>query len=228
MPDERMLTCMYAIVDYSAMKLNMPPLYPVIYRDIAAIVETACKERLTFDQQAAIAYGTTVEVLNEKFTLLPCRFGTFLRNEKAVLQILQQQYPVYRKKLEELRGKQEFGLKILSEKNVWKHNANDKKQWKDGKEYLLQKFHDYQAGEGRKQVAQRAVDIIHEELKKLSSMNVKNAEINGHVVFSGNYLVEKKTESFFCSKVEALQGTYPELKFLLTGPWPPYNFAAGD
>ena len=225
-PDKQMLTCMYAIVDYSAKRLNMRPLYPVAYKDIAAVVETTCKERLAFDQQAAIEYGATLEVLNEKFTLLPCRFGTFLQDENAVLQVLQEHYFFYKKKLEELRGKQEFGLKILSEKSVQAHNANNKKQCKDGKEYLLQKFYEYRADEERKRVNQKTVDVIHEELQKLSSMSVKNAEISGHVVFSCNYLVEKKTESFFCSKVEALQGMYPELKFLLTGPWPPYNFVA--
>ncbi len=224
MPDERMLTCMYAIVDYSAKRLNMPPLYPVAYKDIAAVVETACKERLAFDQQAAVEYGAALDVLNETFTLLPCRFGTFLQDERAVLQVLQEHYVFYKKKLEELRGKQEFGLKILSEKSVQVRNANNKKQCKDGKEYLLQKFYEYREDEERKRVNQKTVDVIHEELQKLSSMGVKNAEISGHVVFSGNYLVEKKAESFFCSKVEALQGMYPELKFLLTGPWPPYNF----
>ena len=226
MPDERMLTCMYAIVDYSAKRLNMKPLYPVTYKDIAAIVETTCKERLIFDRQAVIEYGAALDVLNETFTLLPCRFGTFLQDEKAVLQVLREHYVFYKKKLEELRDKQEFGLKILSEKSVQVHSENNKKQSKDGKEYLLQKFYEYREDEEQKQVNQKVVDVIHEELQKLSSMSVKNAEISGHVVFSGNYLVGKKAESFFCSKVEALQRMYPELKFLLTGPWPPYNFVA--
>ena len=227
MPNEKMLTCIYAIADYSVQEL-MLPLYTVIYRDIAAIVGTTCKEELAFDKQAAIEYGATLEVLNEKFTLLPCRFGTFLRNENAVLQVLQQQYFFYKERLEVLRDKQELGLKVLSEKGARAQSANNEKQLKDGKEYLLQKFYDYQADEERRQVVQKTVDIIHGELQKLSSMNVKSSEINGHVVFSGNYLVEKKTESFFCSKVKVLQGMYPELKFLLTGPWPPYNFVAGN
>lgn len=228
MPDKQMLTCMYAIVDHSARRLNMRPFYPVIYKDIAAIVQVVCKEQLALDQQAALEYGAALEVLNEKFTLLPCRFGTFLQDESAVLQILQGHYFFYKKKLEELRGKQEFGLKILSEKSVQEHNAKNEKQCKNGKEYLLQKFYEYRADEERKQVNQKTVDVIHEELQKLGSMSVKNAEINGHVVFSGNYLVEKKAESFFRSRVEALQAMYPELKFLLTGPWPPYNFVTDN
>lgn len=226
MSDERTLTCMYAIVEYSAVDLNVSPLYLVTYRDIAAVVGTTRKERLIFDRKAAIEYGTALEIFNEKFTLIPCRFGTFLRDESAVSQVLQEHYSFYKRKLGELRGKQEFGLKMLSEKSVWTNNVDDKKQSKDGKEYLLKKFCDYQTGEGRKKAIQNTVDSIHEELQKLSSMNVKDAGISGHVVFSGNYLVEKKTESFFRSKVEALQKMHPELKFLLTGPWPPYNFVA--
>ena len=224
MKEEPMLTCLYAIVDYSAKELNMRPLYPVTYKDIAAIVETVCKERLAFDQKSAIEYGMTLEVLNEKLTLLPCRFGTFLQDESAVLQLLQEHYFFYKKKLEEIRGKQEFGLKILSEKSVQAHNANNGKQCKDGKEYLLQKFYDYRADEERRQVDRKTVDVIHEELQKLSSMSVKDVETGGQVVFSGNYLVEDGKKSFFCSKVKVLQGVYPELRFLLTGPWPPYNF----
>ena len=224
MSDERTLICIYAIVDYSVINLNVSPLYFVSYKDVTAIVGMIRKERLTFDQQAAIEYGATLEMLNEKFTLLPCRFGTFLQDKNAVLQVLQEHYLFYKKKLKELRDKQEFGLKILSEESVELHITNDKKQWRDGKEYLLQKFYNYQAGEERRQTIQSTIDTIHEELQKLSSMNVRNTGMGSHVVFSGNYLVEKSAGSFFCLKVEVLQKMYPKLKFLLTGPWPPYNF----
>ena len=97
-------------------------------------------------------------------------------------------------------------------------------QWQNGKEYLLHKFYDYRTAKEKRQGVRETINLIHGELQKLSSMNVEDAEVNGDVVFSGNYLVKNEAKGFFCSKVNTFQGVYPELKFLLTGPWPPYNF----
>ncbi|MCG8341274.1 MAG: GvpL/GvpF family gas vesicle protein [Chlorobiales bacterium] len=227
--DQKVLVCcVYGIVDYSAQELKIPPLYPVVYRDIAAVVGTSCKERLKFDRQAAIEYGHTLEVLHRDFTLIPCRFGTFLQNEHTVSRVLREHYCVYKKKLEEVKDRHEFGLKIMSEKKAQRSNVSNERRWESGKEYLMQKFYDYRTHIEAGQDAKKATDVIHGELQRLSNMSLKDTKVNGNVVFSCNYLVEKRRKSLFCSKVQALQGMYPELRFLLTGPWPPYNFVAGN
>lgn len=231
--EEKVLTCLYAITGHDVPEKvisEMPgiagePLYPVRYKEIAAIAGTAKKNRFAFDKSAALAYGMILDTLCESFTVLPCRFGALLNDDGAVTEVLQKRYAFYERKLVELEGKKEFGLKIFSgAKDSAMCSIQCDKKPNDGKEYILQKFQQFKADNELKKGTERAIDVIRLELQEISSKFEESSQTDGQVAFSGNYLVEKKDADFFCSKVKVLQGQYSELKFLLTGPWPPYNF----
>ena len=232
--EERVLTCLYAIVDNRKITV-MPdtqgvggePLYPVTYLGIAAIAGSADSGQFAFDRQAAVRYGAVLDVLCENFTLLPCRFGTIVKDLEAIQKMLRQRYVFYTKKLKEIRGKQEFGLRIL-----WNVIGNDdasstvgNKPPRGGKEYLLHKVKMVRAEKELKEKGRNAVDTIHKVLLDISSRGVEDTTmITERMIFSGNYLVGKNDQDVFSSEVKAFQERYPEFKILLTGPWPPYNF----
>ncbi len=233
--EEKALTCLYAITGHDVPEKvisKMPgiageSLYPVKYKEIAAIAGTARKERLTLDKSAALAYGEILDTLCENFTVLPCRFGTLLKDDDAVTEVLQKRYVFYTRKFKEISGKQEFGLRIL-----WNVIGSDdalstvgNKPPRGGKEYLLHKVKMVRAGKELKEKRRSAVDKIHKALLDISCRGVKDtAIVANRIVFSGNYLVGKNDRNAFSSKVKAFQKRHPEFKILLTGPWPPYNF----
>ncbi len=41
-----------------------------------------------------------------------------------------------------------------------------------------------------------------------------------------SFLVGKEGVPAFCRTVKCQISTYPDLRFVLTGPWPPYNFVS--
>ena len=233
--EERVLACLYAIAGdgFSETLVSGIPgmagesLYPVRYNGIVAIAGIVGRERLTLDKSAALAYGEILDTLSENFTVLPCRFGTLLKDDDAITEVLQERCAFYERKLVELKDKKEFGLTILPEKKgAATCNVRNDRKAGDGKEYLMLKYQQFKAELELKENTRSAIDVIRLELQEISSECEGNSSANGQMSFSGSFLVEKKNMDFFCSKVKIFQRRYPELKFLLTGPWPPFSFVS--
>lgn len=65
---------------------------------------------------------------------------------------------------------------------------------------------------------------VLEALNKLSVESVKGDNFSDRLLLNNSFLVEKNKFSRFSNKIAELEGKYPDLKFLYTGPWPPYSF----
>ena len=68
------------------------------------------------------------------------------------------------------------------------------------------------------------VKEILEPLNKLAVKTIQGDKFSDRLLLNNSFLVEKKKFSQFSEKVGELEGKNPELKFLYTGPWPPYSF----
>ncbi len=69
--------------------------------------------------------------------------------------------------------------------------------------------------------------LAKEILELLSSSAVKTIQgdkFSDRLLLNNSFLVEKKKFSEFSEKVGKLEKKHPELKFIYTGPWPPYSF----
>ena len=65
---------------------------------------------------------------------------------------------------------------------------------------------------------------ILEPLTKLAVKTIQGDKFSDRLLLNNSFLVEKKKFSQFSEKVGELEEKSPELKFLYTGPWPPYSF----
>jgi len=65
---------------------------------------------------------------------------------------------------------------------------------------------------------------ILEPLSKIAVKTVPGDKFSDRLLLNNSFLVEKKKFSQFSAQVGELEEKYPELKFLYTGPWPPYSF----
>lgn len=68
-----------------------------------------------------------------------------------------------------------------------------------------------------------AVEIL-ESLDKLSVKSVKGDNFSDRLLLNHSFLVEKNKFSKFSDKISELENKHNGLKFLYTGPWPPYSF----
>lgn len=65
---------------------------------------------------------------------------------------------------------------------------------------------------------------ILEPLSKLAVKTISGDKFSDRLLLNKSFLVKKKKFSEFSAQVRELEEKYPELKFLYTGPWPPYSF----
>jgi len=68
-----------------------------------------------------------------------------------------------------------------------------------------------------------ALEIL-ESLNKLSIKSVKGDNFSDRLLLNHSFLVEKNKFSQFSDKISELENKHKDLKFLYTGPWPPYSF----
>jgi len=64
-------------------------------------------------------------------------------------------------------------------------------------------------------------------LAKLAVESIQQMLITPGLLLTAAYLVERNQVAAFRQAVEALSAAYPALRFLCTGPWPPYSFVTG-
>jgi len=74
------------------------------------------------------------------------------------------------------------------------------------------------------EVSEKVSKEILEELNKLSVKNVQGDKFSDRLLLNHSFLVERNNFDPFSEKIGELEGKYPDLKFLYTGPWPAYSF----
>ena len=68
-----------------------------------------------------------------------------------------------------------------------------------------------------------ALEIL-ESLNKLSVKSAKGDNFSDRLLLNYSFLVEKNKFSKFSNEIAKLEENHRDLKFLYTGPWPPYSF----
>lgn len=61
-------------------------------------------------------------------------------------------------------------------------------------------------------------------LDKISIRSVKGDIFSDRLLLNHSFLVEKNKFSKFSNEIAKLENSHKDLKFLYTGPWPPYSF----
>ena len=93
-----------------------------------------------------------------------------------------------------------------------------------GTKFMKEKFEKYKIDKELEEEADRCIDIVggflnrHSSEKKLEKMKTEN------LLLSAAYLVDKEKNDDFKKAFEELRSSGGELKFMLSGPWPAYNF----
>lgn len=86
------------------------------------------------------------------------------------------------------------------------------------------------AEERRARAARQTADglgqQIHRPLAVLAAESVRETLPTPRTVLAAAYLVDRERIGPMRQKVGALARSFTDLRFLLTGPWPPYHFCA--
>jgi len=176
-------------------------------------------------------HEAVLESLMADRAVLPARFGVVVADETSVQEALEKRYVDFIADLARLRGRVELGLRVLWEDDFTQQEQISNKpleEYKSGRDYILARIEEQRETINRRERAEKIADRVHAQLARLSADSAHRVLSTPRLLLTGAYLVERGTISIFRDKVASLSADHPALRFLCTGPWPPFNFVKGE
>jgi hypothetical protein len=195
----------------------------VAYAKIAAAPRPA--------RDTALTHERVVEQLMADRALLPARFGTVLRDDAALEDVLAMNRQSLSGGLERVRGCVELGVRVLwpaEEPGTPPPPRETAAAPADGdgvgRAYLLAR-----AAEERQRLRTEArAGELAANLNRLFLPCARDGVVRvlpaTQFVMAGAYLVPRDRVGEFRSRVEEAAAAFATLRLLCTGPWPPYHF----
>lgn len=179
-------------------------------------------------------------------TVIPFKFATIFKTTEKIKVMLEEHCGEFREILEELKGREEWGIKLycdlerlkasLDEAEEIKRIADEMGLASPGKVYflkkkkdsltrgmLIEKIHEY-GMESFEILRKQSLDArINKPLPKEATLRKDD------MILNAAFLVDKTKITGFIGSVDHLKKRYfPRgLDLDCTGPWPPYNFCSG-
>ena len=212
-------------------------LYSISFNEISVIVSDIKRAGLISDRTNAIEYADVIETLSQNCILLPVRFGSVMESTDAILKMIERNYHEIQQNLQKVENKVEFGLKIFCDSEKLKAELNiktetDTKSFKPLTEikssiytdWVNKKLKEHRLEEILMAYIDKVIAVITENLIRLNAITKFKKMPTATTIIDGVFLLDKKQKNILIHEVGNLQNQYPELNFVLTGPWPPYNF----
>jgi hypothetical protein len=224
---------LYAITDHpdastpSGLGLEGISLFTLTYRDIAAVVSPLTTTEVPPTEANLWRHEAVVEALMADRTVLPVRFGTKLANEAAVQATLAAHYADFVASLARVRGQVELGLRVLWDDVPPPQPSpagRGRSEKEGGRAYLLARLEEEQQAQAWRQRAKALASELHIPLARLATESIWQVLVTPRLLLTAAYLVERDRVAAFRREVEVLSTAHPALRFLCTGPWPPYSF----
>jgi hypothetical protein len=189
---------------------------------LAAVVSAVAETISPPTVSSLLAYERVVEAIHARRAVIPLRYGCVMENESAILRLLENHRQEYWALLARLPGMTEMGIRVL-----WPARARvlPDVPSSPGSCYLAalrNRYHSANTFAGEEtQLADGIIGLLSdcstEQRREVSSSSQRR-------LLSLYFLTSKTGVERFRSKARQI---YPPsgAKILLSGPWPPYNFA---
>ena len=204
--------------------------------EIVAVVSNINNVNISSDKFGAIEYAGLIEIISQQFTLLPMRYGSVMESSDVVTKMLERNYQEILQNLIRIENKFEFGLKILCDSEKLKSELRDKSQTlvPDNqnpdhqnsvyRDWVNKKLIEHRLEEQVLSYVDSLITQITETLAGLNTIHKFKKMASESILIDSVFLLDKVLKKDLVAKIEFFQNQYPELNFVLTGPWPPYSF----
>lgn len=209
------------------------PIVALPYRDVAAVVCSLDAGRIPAASTAAIRHHEeVVEALMAGSTVLPARFGTVVPDEERLRELLVVSYPAFVETLRRVRGRVELGLRVLSTRDLAgpapaDDGETDALPASPGTAYVRARVREEHRANAIRAEAEDVARGIHGPLAAIACQSTWETAPTPRTLLAAAYLVERGRIESMRREVASAARRSATLRFLLTGPWPPYHFCAG-
>jgi hypothetical protein len=173
-------------------------------------------------------HAQIVQALHAVCAVLPMRHGISFDTEAEVREILCERGGLFRRALDDLQGCGEMGVRVICRAMTASPLCAQAAPaaLSPARAYLAARQSRYAARDAaRREVSQLAERIEGAFRGLFAKCKTESFFLRDHPVLSLNFLVRRGETERFRDAFRRLERRAPE-KFLLTGPWPPYNFAS--
>ncbi|WP_329332840.1 GvpL/GvpF family gas vesicle protein [Streptomyces sp. NBC_00663] len=200
-------------------------------RDFAEEPLRSRLEDLDWLTATARAHQGVIDALTVVTTPLPLRLATVFRDDSGVRTMLQAREADFRRTLDRLEGRVEWGVKLYADTPSADTGAPAAKA-ATGRDYLRQRRAGVRAHEEQWQRAEEFANRLHETLSAVAEDSrlhpPQNATLSGTAgrnVLNAAYLVPRSRSEEFVELVDRTKDETADFRVELTGPWAAYSFA---
>ncbi|WP_433453848.1 GvpL/GvpF family gas vesicle protein [Streptomyces sp. CA-142005] len=189
-------------------------------------------EDLDWLAATARAHQGVIDALTTVTTPLPLRLATVFRDDCGVRMMIEAREEDFRRILERLEGRVEWGVKVYLEAEPAEPTEPvPAAQPASGRDYLRRRRESTHATEERWQRAEAFARSLHERLSGLAEDSRLHAPQNsalsaepGRNVLNAAYLVPRAHSEEFVELVDRTKDETSGIRVELTGPWAAYSF----
>jgi hypothetical protein len=231
-------------------------IYPIYFQGTYAVITKVSPDEFSEDnlkknlaniewvEKRIRQHERIIEEIMKDATVLPFKFGTVFQSEENVEKLLKEHHTDFKQIIENLDGKEEWGLKIYCNLDKFKESLTktderiqelDKQiaSTSEGKAYLLKKKKE---GLIKEVINEKISEYTQDSFTRLKRACLE-AKINkilpkevtereDEMVFNAAFLINKNRIKDLENVLSYLKTKYSDkgLIFDCTGPWPAYNF----
>lgn len=231
----------YAIL---ARETSVPPgltgirgtaLQMVAHRELRAATSAVEAIALPATVDDALTHETVVEALRQAGPALPVRFGTILADTPAVVRALAERYETLVADLVRLADTVEYGLSVLWEQLEPERTAHETAPSQSaedpgdvssnpGSRYLHARLAEHRRDTLRRANAEQTARDLDALLRPFALDSRWTIRPASRIAARAAYLLHQSAVEPFRQAFEEGRVLNPDLRFLLSGPWPPYSF----
>lgn len=209
-------------------------IHPIRVEEMSALVSDVNPSGGSRSVENALAHHEVVSQALACFpAVLPCRFGTVVADERGVVALLTARYPRLEGYLDRFQGKVEAGIKAILDggglhaHEPWGGGAREGRT--PAERYLFEKRARFRRAEALEAQAERLTHALQEATSPVvEAVKAERKPFGEGLIVTLCCLLERTNLAPFRQGYEQVRRGYPQVRFLYTGPWPPYSFADMD
>ncbi|HET9893807.1 MAG TPA: GvpL/GvpF family gas vesicle protein [Streptosporangiaceae bacterium] len=196
-------------------------------------------DQLPWLEAVARMHHRVVAAVARSAAVVPMRLATVYRSEIGLTRMLEQRHDDFQAVLSQLAGRSEWGVKVYAAQAVETATPADEGstggsvEAGSGAAYLMKRRRQLTAAEEVRRSAVERAEHLHAELAGHAVASAvhrpQDPQLSGttaRMILNASYLVDDRERAAFAAMAEQTAAMNPAVRLELTGPWPPYSFAA--
>jgi hypothetical protein len=163
--------------------------------------------------------------VTEEVTPLPLRFGQWLADDAALRAAVAEKTTSYRQRLADFAGCLEFGIRLVDPAEPAATPNPQPGKAATGAAYMRALQESSRLAEQKR----TAAESVHAAVRSFLQPVVREEKVEetrtAHAVLTLSHLVARSDFDAYRERARDIREQFPDLRMLLSGPWPPYSFA---